>query len=57
MCFYSILETTTVPAIETTESSSPFTTEIGKVAILLIIRRYITFVSFEVYPSMKGMNC
>ena len=57
MCFYSMLVTTTVPVTETTESSSPFTTEIGKVAILLIIRRNITFASFEVYPFVKGMNC
>ena len=57
MCFYSILATATVSVTETTESSSPFTTEIGKVAILLIIRRNITFASFEVYPFVKGMNC
>jgi hypothetical protein len=57
MCFYSILATTTVPVTETTDSSPPFTTDIGKVAILLVIRRNITFVSFAVYPYIKGMNC
>ena len=57
MCFYSIVATTTVPVTETMESSSAFVAELGKVAIVLIIRRNITFVSFEVYPSVKGMNC
>ena len=57
MCLYSILATTTVPVTETMESSSPFTTEIGKVAIVLIIRRNTTFFCFEVYKSVKGMNC
>jgi hypothetical protein len=42
MCFYSILVTTTVPVTETTKSSPPSTTEIGKVVFVLIIRDPVT---------------
>ena len=58
MCFYSTLDTTTVPPVSAKmKSSSPFTTKIGKVAILLIIRKNTTFFSFEVYKSVQGMHC